>query len=105
MLVFLITIVTVIGLLILDRLYPEAKEPIKYTNLDWEIIRTGPGYYPRFYGRIYSVVKNRIKVVYDTRMFDYHGDAEEFTKKIYHTMRTEYGLTDMPEKSFPSELM
>lgn len=105
MLVFLVTVIVVAGLLILDRSYPASREPDKYTNLDWEIIRTGYSYDVRFYGQIYSVMKNKIKIVYNTRNFRQRNDAERFTKKIYRTMRTEYGLTDVPEKSFPSELM
>lgn len=99
MLVFLVTVIVVAGLLILDRLYPEPKEPDKYTNLDWEVIRTGHGYDAQFYGHIYSVVKNKIKTVYNTRNFKYSDDAKKFTEKIYRTMRTEYGLVEELENS------
>lgn len=99
MLVFLVTVIVVAGLLALDRLYPASREPDKYTNLDWEIIRTGYGYDAQFYGHIYSVVKNKIKTVYNTRNFNQRDDAEKFTKKIYRTMRTEYGLVEELENS------
>ena len=98
MLVFLVTVIVVAGLLALDRSCPANREPKKYTNLDWEIIRTGYGYDAQFYGRIYSVVKNKIETVYNTRNFDQRNEAGKFTKKIYRTMRTEYGLTDVQEK-------
>lgn len=92
MLVFLLTILTVIALLVLDRLYPTTRKPVKYTNLDWEIISKweyGTEYY---YGRIYSVIKNKIKIVYTTRAFHSDRDAKDFTRKIYNTMREEFGL-------------
>lgn len=93
MLVFLITVLVVAALLALDRFYPKLKEPIKYTNLDWEIL-TRINYGKEYRGRIYSVVKNRIKTVYVTRPFFSKSEAEEFTKKIYKTMRSEYGLAN-----------
>ena len=65
MLVFTLTILAVVALLVLDRLYP---------------------------GRIYSVIKNKIKIVYTTRTFYSNADAKEFTRKIYNTMREEFGL-------------
>lgn len=95
MLVFLVTVIVVAGLLALDRFYPASRETNKYTNLDWEIIYTGYDYYDsKYYGRIYSVVKNKIKIVYTTRSFYQRHEAEEFTRKIYRTMRAEYGLVD-----------
>lgn len=92
MLVFLLTILTVIALLVLDRLYPTIRKLVKYTNLDWEILSKweyGTKYY---YGQIYSVVKNKIKIVYTTRTFYSDEDAKAFTRKIYNTMREEFGL-------------
>lgn len=94
MLVFLVTVIVVAGLLALDRFYPASREADKYTNLDWEIIYTGYGYDSKYYGRIYSVVRNKIKIVYTTRSFYQRHEAEEFTRKIYRTMRTEYGLVN-----------
>lgn len=94
MLVFLITVLVVAALLALDRFYPKLKEPIKYTNLDWEILTITEYYSTKYQGHIYSVVKNKIKTVYTTRLFFHKSEAEEFTKKIYRTMRSEYGLVD-----------
>lgn len=94
MLVFTLTILAVVALLVLDRLYPTVRESVKYTNLDWEILSkwdysTSTKCY---YGRIYSVIKNKIKIVYTTRTFYSNADAKEFTRKIYNTMREEFGL-------------
>lgn len=92
MLFFLLTILVVIALLMLDRLYPTIREPVKYTNLDWEILSKWEFGIEYYYGRIYSVVKNKIKIVYTTREFHSERDAKEFTRKIYKTMREEFGL-------------
>lgn len=97
MLTFLITILAVTILLVVDRHYSLSKEPIKYTNLDWEICRDGMGYDKEYYGRIYTVIKNKVKTVYTTRNFRKDFDAVDFTRRIYHTMRTEYGLADISE--------
>lgn len=102
MLVFLITVLAVVILLALDRSYPNKnKEPIKYTNLDWEVIRDGYySGYTHYYGHIYSVVKNKVVSVYKSKGFDSETKAKEYIKKIYQTMRAEYGLADVPDQSF-----
>lgn len=102
MLVFLITVLAVVVLLALDRFYPNKnEEPIKYTNLDWEVICDG--YYSghtHYCGHIYSVVKNKVVSVYKSKGFYTETKAKEYIKKIYQTMRAEYGLVDVPDQSF-----
>lgn len=99
MLTFLVTIIVVIGLLALDRFYSVYKNKSKYTNLDYEVLLCKYN----FYGHIYSVVKNKVKTVYVTRSFVDKTVAEVYTKKIYHTMRAEYGLVnETSEKNYLS---
>lgn len=98
MLVFLITVLVVAALLALDKWSSKPKEPIKYTNLDWEIIYDG--YYEReshYHGRIYSVVKNKVVNVYDSKSFTSKTDAEKYIKKICQAMRSEYGIVETPD--------
>lgn len=98
MLVFLITVLVVAALLALDKWSSKPKEPIKYTNLDWEIVYDG--YYERnthYYGRIYSVVKNKVVNVYDSKIFTDKMAAEKYIKKICSTMRSEYGIVETPD--------
>ncbi len=101
MIVFFVTVLAVAALLTLDRVYSnKPKEPIKYTNLDWEIV--DDGYYDHdchYYGRIYSVVKNKVVTVYESKIFTKSSQAKEYIQKIYPAMCAEYGLLDTHKSS------
>lgn len=103
MLVFLITVLVVVILLILDRIFPKVMVPTKYTNLDWEVLSCNT-YSEQYYGRIFSVIGNNVKTVYKSRCFYDRKDAEKFISKICRTMKSEYGIIG-PEPSLYNNII
>lgn len=91
MIISLVTILIVVLVLVIDKLYLTPKESKKYTNLNYEIIQNWCDLY---IGRIYTVKGDQVKYVYETRNFTNQQDARTFTLNVYKAMREEFGLSN-----------